>query len=94
MDRNELLRELDRIIDVGIVNAKHDSDILRHIRKQLQESDLDAFKRILSGCKSFHGHWDVSPWETESGKAVFDITIRDFADSVTLCFDQEGRLIG
>ena len=35
MDRAELLRELDRIIDVGIVNAKHDSDVLKHIRKVL-----------------------------------------------------------
>ena len=37
MDRAELIRELDRIIDVGIVNAKHDSDVLRHIRKLLQD---------------------------------------------------------
>ena len=35
MDRAELLRELDRIIDIGIVNAKHDSDVLKHIRKVL-----------------------------------------------------------
>jgi len=35
MDRTELLRELDRIIDVGIVNAKHDSDVLKCIRKVL-----------------------------------------------------------
>ena len=35
MDRNELLRELDRIIDVGIVNAKHDTDVLKCIRKVL-----------------------------------------------------------
>lgn len=94
MTRDELIHELDRIIDVGIVNAKHDSDILRHIRKQLQESDLEALKRILSGCKDFHGHWDVDRAETESGKTVFDITIRDFSDSVTLCFNEDGRLIG
>lgn len=35
MDRAELLRELDRIIDIGIVNAKHDSDVLKCIRKVL-----------------------------------------------------------
>ena len=35
MDRTEMLRELDRIINVGIVNAKHDSDVLKHIRKVL-----------------------------------------------------------
>lgn len=92
MDRAELLHELDRIIDVGIVNAKHDSDILRHVRKQLKESDLDAFKRILSGCEYMRGHWDVNQEENEKGETVYDITIRDFSDSVTLCFDKEGRL--
>ena len=35
MTRSELLKELDRIIDVGIVNAKHDSDVLKCIRKVL-----------------------------------------------------------
>ena len=39
MDRAELIRELDRIIDVGIVNAKHDSDVLKHIRKLLKEPE-------------------------------------------------------
>ena len=37
MDRSELIRELDRIIDIGIVNAKHDSDVLKHVRKLLKE---------------------------------------------------------
>ena len=39
MDRSELIRELDRIIDIGIVNAKHDSDVLKHIRKLLKEPE-------------------------------------------------------
>ena len=39
MDRKELIHELDRIIDVGIVNAKHDSDVLKHIRKLLKEPE-------------------------------------------------------
>jgi len=94
MTRNELLHELDRIIDVGIVNAHHDKEVLQAVREQLTETDLAAFKRILSGCKSFHGHWDVHQDETENGKKIFDITIRDFADSVTLCFDEDGRLFG
>ena len=93
MTRTELLKELDRIIDVGIVNAHHDTEILKAVREQLQESDLDAIKRILSGCMSFRGHWDVHQDETESGKTIYDITIRDFSDSVTLCFDEDGRLI-
>ena len=92
MTRAELQKELDRIIDVGIVNAKHDSDVLRHIRKQLKESDLNAFKRILGGCEYMRGHWEVHQEENDKGETVFDITIRDFSDSVTLCFDKEGRL--
>ena len=52
MTKNELLHELDRIIDVGIVNAHHDKEVLQAVREQLTETDLAAFKRILSGCKS------------------------------------------
>lgn len=93
MTRAELIRKLDTIIDVGIVNAHQDTEVLREVREQLRESDLNAIKRILSGCRSFRGHWDVHQDETESGKTIYDITIRDFSDSVTLCFDEEGRLI-
>lgn len=38
MDRTELIQELNRIIDVGIVNAKHDSDVLKCILKELTEA--------------------------------------------------------
>lgn len=93
MDRDELIRKLDTIIDVGIVNAHHDTDVLKEVREQLRESDLNAIKRILSGCKSMKGHWDLHEDETESGKAIYDITIRDFSDCVTLCFDENGRLM-
>lgn len=48
MDRVELLHELDRIIDVGIVNAKHDSDVLKHIRKLL----ISPVYVLTSGCYS------------------------------------------
>ena len=94
MTRPELLKELDRIIESGVADGWHDTEIMKEARDQLQETDLDAMKRILSSCKCFKGHWDVNLGETESGKKVFDITIRDFADSVTLCFDEDGRLIG
>lgn len=36
MTKDELIHELDRIIDIGIVNAKHDTDVLRYIRKRLK----------------------------------------------------------
>lgn len=35
MKRDELLKELNRIIDVGIVNAHHDKDVLKAVREQL-----------------------------------------------------------
>lgn len=41
MEKAELLHELDRIIDVGIVNAKHDKAVLEDCRETLQESSLD-----------------------------------------------------
>lgn len=35
MDRKELIHELDRIIDVGIVNAHHDKEVLQLVRERL-----------------------------------------------------------
>ena len=40
MTRSELLNELDRIIDVGIVNAHHDTDVLKEIKEELQKPVL------------------------------------------------------
>ena len=92
MTRDEMIKKLDTIIDVGIVNAHHDTEVLKEVRTQLLETDLDAFRRILKNCNHMKGHWDVHEDETESGKTIYDITIRDFSDSVTLCFDENGRL--
>lgn len=50
MTRAEMMKELDRIIDVGIVNTKHDSDVLRHIRKLLKGPEKVYV--ITSGCDS------------------------------------------
>lgn len=36
-DTEKLLAELDRIIEVGIVNAHHDRDVLKAIRKRLKD---------------------------------------------------------
>ena len=92
MDRAELLKKLDTIIDVGIVNAHQDTEVLKAVREQLQETDLQAMKRILSGCKHMKGHWELHQEENDDDETVFDLTIRDFSDSVTLCFDVNGRL--
>lgn len=35
MTRDELIHELDRIIDVGIVNAHHDKDVLKTVRETM-----------------------------------------------------------
>ena len=93
MTRAEMLKELDRIIDVGIVNAHHDRDVLKAVLEQLQETDFQAVCRILKGCKGWKGHWDVHTDEWKDGRLVKDITLRDFSDEVVLCFDEEGSLI-
>lgn len=38
-DTEKLLAELDRIIEVGIVNAHHDRDVLKAIRKRLKDQE-------------------------------------------------------
>lgn len=48
MKRDELLKELDRIIDVGIVNAHHDKDVLKEVREQLSR----PVYVVTSGCYS------------------------------------------
>ena len=46
MNRQKLLNELDRIIDVGIVNAHHDKEVLQVARKTLDElwNDIQQVK--------------------------------------------------
>lgn len=48
MTRAEMLKELDRIIDVGIVNAHHDTDVLKAIREQLS----NPVYIVTAGCYS------------------------------------------
>lgn len=48
MNRNELMKELDRIIDVGIVNAHHDREVLQEIREQLN----NPVYIVTEGCYS------------------------------------------
>lgn len=89
MDRAELLHELDRIIDVGIVNAKHDSDVLRHIRKELKKNDFQTFLEIFNHRSGMISHYEVLE---DDGK--YSIVLRDFDQSVVLVFDEKGMLIG
>ena len=48
MTRDELIHELDRIIDVGIVNAHHDREVLQEIREQLN----NPVYVVTQGCYS------------------------------------------
>ena len=48
MTRDELIHELDRIIDVGIVNAHHDREVLQEIREQLN----NPVYIVTEGCYS------------------------------------------
>ena len=38
-EKEKLLSEFDRIIEVGIVNAHHDRDVLKAIRKRLKDQE-------------------------------------------------------
>lgn len=49
MNVKKLLNELDRIIDVGIVNAHHDKEVLQVARKTLEEL-WDDIQKVKS-CK-------------------------------------------
>ncbi len=46
MTRAEMMKELDRIIDVGIVNAHHDKEVLQVAMKTLEElwNDIQEVK--------------------------------------------------
>lgn len=50
MTGDELLHELDRIIDVGIVNAKHDTDVLKDIRNVLKELESEEEYPVCMAC--------------------------------------------
>ena len=61
MNRAELTRELDRIIDVGIVNAHHDTEVLKSVR-DLMNALWDDMAEVRS-CKtcSFADRESCSP---------------------------------
>lgn len=48
MTRTELLKELDRIIDAGIVNGHHDTETLKEVREQLN----NPVYIVTEGCYS------------------------------------------
>lgn len=48
MNRDDLIKELGRIIDVGIVNAHHDKAVLEEIREELQKPVIV----LTAGCYS------------------------------------------
>ena len=44
MDSEKLLKELDRIIDIGIVNAHHDKDVLKQVREKYEKLHDDLYR--------------------------------------------------
>ena len=49
MEICKLLNELDRIIDVGIVNAHHDTEILKEVREKMK--DMFSDMSDIRSCK-------------------------------------------
>ena len=67
MNRNELMKELDRIIDVGIVNAHHDREVLQEIREQLN----NPVYIVTEGCYSdYHSMISAAATCTEEDLVV------------------------
>lgn len=65
MDRTELIRELDRIIDVGIVNAHHDTDVLKAIKEELQKPVL-----VITGGSYSDYHIECVSFDMETAERV------------------------
>lgn len=70
MTRAEMMKELDRIIDVGIVNAHHDTEVLKIVREQLHELWEDIAK--VKSCRtcSFTDIENCSP-DADVGSEAF-----------------------
>ena len=97
MDRKELIHELDRIIDVGIVNAKHDSDVLKHIRKLLKEPapkvlTVEELRQLPAQTIVWIDYWDGEEKKLGTmmaGMKCYDGTLVDEDASVYSDFEQE-----
>ena len=89
MDNRELARKVEDIANIGIVNAKHDLNVLREAVEKLKKSDFQTFLGILNHRPCMVGHYEVNDEEDK-----FTLKIKDFDQAVTLVFDKTGRLIG
>ena len=89
MKTNELIKRLNDIADIGIVNAKKDVPVIREAAKALKKSDFQKILHIFNHCTGMIGHYSVTE---DDGK--FDLIINDHDQSIVLIFDEEGRLIG
>lgn len=71
MDRSELIRELNRIADVGIVNAHHDTEVLREALELLKEPEphlmtVDELEALPVGSVV----WEECYYNTEEGEGT------------------------
>ena len=89
MDNRELALKLEDIANIGIVNAKHDIEIIREAVEKLKKSDFLTILNIFNHRPCMIGHYEVQDEEDK-----FTLTIREFDQAVVLVFDKNGRLIG
>ena len=87
MDKQEMIKKLERIIDYGI-SEHHDREVLREALKIVKMSDFKCLLRMLNHCKNMIGHYSV-----HEDDGTYDISITDNDQTVVLIFDAEGNLI-
>ena len=86
-EREQLIKELDRIIEIGIVDAKRDRETLSKVRHLLTETEYETLIRILM-CSTYK--WCFKDFINKNG--LHEVSIKDVTDVVTLLFDKDGRL--
>lgn len=89
MDRAELAKKLDTIADIGIVNAKHDTNVIREAADKLRASDFQTILGIFKHRPCMEGFYRVATYK--NGKSAIYLWDYD-QDSVILNFDENGRL--
>lgn len=86
MERNNLLKEMKKTIDDETWTPEKYYNLLTRAYELLKETDFDALRRIIK--PAWHGDFEV---QEEDGKK--SITLHEFDQSITLCFDENEKMI-
>lgn len=87
MERNDLLKRMRKVINGGTATPMEYNGLLICAYGWLKETDFKALCRIIKPV--WRGDFEV---QKEDGKK--SITLHEFDQGVTLCFDENEKLIG